>query len=77
MNLEKLKEIIRQSGLKKAFIAESLGITDGSLRNKLSGRTNFTWREIQVLARILHLSAEICDSLFFTSEVADSATKGA
>ena len=75
MNLKKLNQIIDESGLKKAYIAECLGITDGSLRNKLSGRTDFTWREIQILARILHLSAELCEVVFFVSEVAESATK--
>ena len=77
MNLENLKTVIKDSGLKKAYIAAALGISEGSLRNKLSGRTNFTWREIQTLTRVLHLGPDMCEKLFFVPEVADSATKEA
>lgn len=77
MNLERLNQIILESGLKKKFIADALNISEGSLRNKLHGKTPFTWKQVQVLTRILHLSAEVCEKLFFIPEVADMATKEA
>ena len=38
---EKINEAIKQSGLKKKWIAEQLDITYNSLRRKLKGEINF------------------------------------
>ena len=76
MDLTRLKELIVESGMKKNHIAAQLGITDGSLRNKLDGKTSFKWREVQALAQILNLSREDCERLFFNPEVPESATFG-
>lgn len=40
-----LIEAVSKSGMKKGAIAEKLGVTTGSLNNKLAGRTNFTVEE--------------------------------
>ena len=76
MNLTKLKELIEESGTKKYSIASQLGISAGSLRNKLDGKTPFKWKEIQKLAQVLHLNTQDCEALFFDPEVPESATYG-
>lgn len=75
MDLKRLTELITQSGIKRKKIAEELHITEGSLRNKISGRTRFSWNEVQVLTRILHLSPADCEAVFFSPEVAGKATE--
>ena len=37
---------IAKRGLKKKAIADSIGICDRALRNKLSGKVAFTWPEV-------------------------------
>lgn len=44
---------IKESGLKKGYIAKRLGITGITLRNKLSGKTQFTKAEKYMLDAIL------------------------
>ena len=46
-NVDLLKQRIRDSGYKKSYIAERMGITIQSLNNKLEGRTAFTLPEVQ------------------------------
>jgi hypothetical protein len=76
MNLKKLNEIIDKCGIKKLLIAEELGITDASLRNKLAGKTDFKWTEIQKLVVLLRLSPATCSEIFYIPFVAESATVG-
>ena len=75
IKLMELNELITSRGLKKTFLAAQMGISDASLRNKLSGKTGFMWGEIQVLARELHLTPSQCNDIFFCAEVAEKATK--
>lgn len=75
MDLKRLNNIIELSGIKKRKIAEHLGISETSLRNKLSGKTALKWSEVQALALVLHLDRSTCESLFFESSVADLATR--
>lgn len=56
-NVELLKEKVAKSGLKTAFIAESIGISRASWYNKLNGKTKFTAEEIK----------KLCDALRITS----------
>ena len=56
-NVELLKEKVAKSGLKTAFIAESIGISRASWYNKLNGKTKFTAEEIK----------KLCDTLRITS----------
>lgn len=64
----KLIDEIAKSGLKKRVIAEKLGISDCSLRNKLSGKSDFYVEEALKLLHMLGLSD--CDfRIFFTRKV--------
>ena len=74
MDLLKLSDFIQDSGRKKAAIAKAMGISDASLRNKLAGRTDFQWKEVQALAAYLNMSRTQCSDIFFADMVTESAT---
>lgn len=40
---------IAKRGIKKKRIAESIGVCDKSLNNKMSGRSPFTWAEVKMI----------------------------
>ena len=61
----KLDSAIYESGLKLEAIAKKMGINRVSLWNKIQGRTEFKVSEITSLAKILNLSAEQRDDIFF------------
>ena len=50
---EKINEAIKESRLKKKWIAEQLDITYNSLRRKLKGEINFSKLELEKLNSIL------------------------
>lgn len=52
----RLKEIIERSGLKKAFIAEQLGLSYKGYLNKENGNSHFTVKQIAILKDLLQLS---------------------
>lgn len=74
MNIARLSDLIQTSGLKKTAIANAMGISDSSLRNKLAGRTDFQLKEIQALASFLHMSPRQCSDIFFADEVPEIDT---
>ena len=61
----KLDKVIYESGLKLEAIARKMEINRVSLWNKIQGRTEFKASEITSLAKILNLSAEQRDDIFF------------
>ena len=66
-NSEMLENIIRESGIKRSFILEKLGLKAYStLRDKIWNRTEFLASEIQTLCEILHLTSEQREAIFFT-----------
>lgn len=40
---------IAKRGIKKKTIAESIGVCDKSLNNKMNGRVPFTWPEVKTI----------------------------
>lgn len=56
MDLARLNNVIDSLGIKKTVIARELGISIVSLKNKLTGKTEFSSREIIKLSRLLHLT---------------------
>jgi plasmid maintenance system antidote protein VapI len=60
-----LAQAIDDSGLKKSFLAEKLGISRQSLTSLLNGQTEFKASQIHTLTALLGLSAERRDSIFF------------
>ena len=54
-----INNAIRESGLKKNFIAKKLGIKYDTLRKKLNGETEFKISEVVELSKILNIKMEV------------------
>jgi len=74
VNTEKLNARINNSGFKKEYISDQLGISPTSLRNKMKNRTKFNASEIEKLIRMLSIDASEVYSIFFTELVSKTAT---
>lgn len=62
----KLLERIKQSGLRKGYIAEKMGLSPGALGNKIANRSEFKASEIETLCSLLGIdSMEEKEALFF------------
>lgn len=62
LDTDKLGERIRDSGLKKVFIAEKLGLSYQGYLKKESGKSDFTSTEIALLKDMLKMSnKEVAD----------------
>lgn len=68
-DIQKLDIAIKNSGLKIVFIAKQLGLTREGLYKKLNGETEFKASEISMMQKILGLTNEQRDSIFFAVEV--------
>jgi len=66
MTGEKLSKVVEQSGLKKNFIAEKLGISYQGYLNKEKGKTDFTSKEISIMRDLLHLSNKEVMEIFLS-----------
>jgi hypothetical protein len=65
-NTELLEQYIRDSGLKKAKLADALGLTYAGFAKKVSGQTEFKASEISILSTMLGISnGEDRDRVFF------------
>ena len=56
-NVELLKKKVADSGLRSAFIAESVGISRAAWYKKLKGESPFTAEQIQKLCNVLHITS--------------------
>ena len=65
-NIELLDKKIKQSGLKKSYIAARLGVSNTTLCSLLHNRTEFKARQIRTICEVLgiHDDAEI-RAIFF------------
>lgn len=75
MNNGLLKEVINNSGIKTAFLAEKMGISRQSLHMKLNGERRFDQGEIMSLKICLHLTDEQFMQIFFNDGVDNLPTK--
>ena len=64
-NTKKLNNAIQSKGLKLEFVAKSIGISIGSMSNKMNGKTDFKLPEVQKLIKLLNLSIEEANDIFF------------
>ena len=65
-NSKLLQKKIDESGLKKGFIAENLGISTAWLKKKVNGKAHFKAYEIQILCDLLGIvDLEEKDEIFF------------
>lgn len=65
VNYEKLNAAVKNSGFKKSFIAENLGLTPYGLAKKLTGETEFKASEMFNISELLNLNSVARDEFFF------------
>lgn len=53
---KELERRIAESGLKKSYIAQQMGISRMSLYNKVSGEREFTTGEVKALCEVLNIT---------------------
>lgn len=69
-NTTELETLIRQSGLKKGYIAKVLGISRQALNNKIKNVSVFTSTEISLFCDLLKISSlKDKERIFFASNV--------
>lgn len=66
VNSAYLSDIIKGRGIKKEALSFKLGISPTSLRNKMSGVTDFRANEIEKISIALMLSKEEVIKIFFS-----------
>lgn len=70
VNKELLDKKIKDSGLKKEFLAKSLGITRAGFYKKASNGSEFTTGEVAILCKMLSITKLTeKESIFFAEEV--------
>lgn len=57
------------AGLTLEYVSREIGINPSTLDRKMSGISDFTRAEMQKLRKILDLSAEEFDGIFFAEEL--------
>lgn len=65
MNRELLENVIRDKGIKKSFIAKSIGISNAAFTGRLTGLTDWKVGEVAKVATVLGLSKRDRDRIFF------------
>jgi DNA-binding XRE family transcriptional regulator len=65
-DVNRLKEVVRDSGLKKVYIAERLGITYQGYLKKENGENEFMASEIKTMQELLGLSAKDTREIFLS-----------
>lgn len=74
MDSSALIEYIEDKGIKFNKIAELLGISRMTLRNKLSGKSEFQQTEMAVLKKELSMTETDFLAIFFDEDVAQKST---
>lgn len=70
VDLEKLKSVIKDSGMTVVSIAAKSGIERATLYNRLSGTVGeFTVSEIERISNVLQLDTQTREEIFFADEV--------
>ena len=68
INTNKIKGKIAEIGFTRESLAEAVGMTRATLRNKLSGESDFTVSEAAAMRKALNLNDEEFLLLFFYEE---------
>lgn len=63
-DINKLKAIISEKGMKSNYLASRLGISKQSFSQKLNGRSKFNIEEIKELRIILNMKKSECFDIF-------------
>ena len=66
MNNNKIDELIKEKGVKKNFLAAKLGMSYPSLYKRLNGQADWKAGEVLTICKILGLSKQERQDIFFT-----------
>lgn len=69
---KRLKEILKNSGYKRRYVAQYVGISYQALLNKINNLTEFRVFEIVKLCELLKISDKDRDKIFFAMSVAET-----
>ena len=70
VNTERLRKIIKESGLKYQWLAKSMGLSRYGLSMKIDNKSDFKSSEIVMLCKLLKItSIEERDEIFFANDV--------
>lgn len=74
-NTELLRKKIDGSGLKKSYIASQLDMTSQGLYKKLKDGSDWTFSQVMIIKRLLHLTDEEVNLIFFNIGVERHSTR--
>lgn len=74
-NTKLLKDKIQQSGLKKSYIANELGMSRQTFSTYIEGKAEFRVSHINILCALLDINFEQREAIFFASSGAFKATE--
>lgn len=61
-----------RAGVSKEDIAKYLGVNLATVYRKFNGESDFTLSELRKLKKVLHLSKEDVDRIFFSEQLAET-----
>jgi transcriptional regulator with XRE-family HTH domain len=61
-----------RAGVSKEDIAKYLGVNPATVYRKFNGESDFTLSELRKLKKVLHLSKEDVDRIFFSEPLAET-----
>ena len=64
-NTSLLEQYIEESGYKKSFIAQQLGLTAYGFALKIKNKSEFKANEMTILCKLLKISAKDKNAIFF------------
>ena len=76
VNTAALEQIIEDSGIRKNFIAEKLGLSPQGFRLKETGKQEFKISEVRILKEVLHLTEEDVNRIFLPENLTKSQISG-
>ena len=65
MNCDELNRVINESGMKRSFIAESLGMSDMQFYRRTHGETAWKYGEVQKFCKLLKIGSKQREDIFF------------
>lgn len=54
-SLDKIRGLMAEKGLKQIDVADALSVSYATINSKLTGKIDFTYREIRELAKLLNV----------------------
>lgn len=69
VNVDLLKNTIKEQGIRNLFIADKMGLSPEGFYKKLRGESEFKVSEVSCLTEVLRLTEEQRNAIFFAEQV--------